>query len=197
MSRYQPTILRPGKSCRACSMGFHTCDGTYQARVYSKTEVRECLCGQKDHIGEPGTCSAFVSDDWKDYRCGRPAKGTAKVAHGTKVYEVEMCGIHLRALRVRKENDAKREAEWQERQEQRRREGEASRASAEWAERLTEEFGIKFDSLSGASTGGRIRVGIGPEPIYGLLTEVKALLDEVYGDDHPLARKNNLDQTEG
>lgn len=56
------------------------------------------------------------------------------------------------------------------------------KASEDWAERFQDEFGIKARGLRSDS----IEIAIPPETVYAKLSEARKMLDEIYGDDHPL-----------
>lgn len=199
---YRPGILSPTKSCRRCREGLHSLCTHHPSGGGSSTRKETprppCECERADHIGEPGTCSVFFQGEWYNKRCGRPAKGTIEVKMADEVFTIEACGIHIAAWRRRVEGDRKREEEWARQRERMEVNRKASQASQDWAERLQAEFGLKAAPLR--SEDGEILVGLAPEPLYEVLSEVRQVLDEVYGEDHhPLSRINNVDpdQSEG
>lgn len=114
----------------------------------------------------PCMVQTSTNERWPSYSlCGGRQKEDGK------------CGRHLAHSKRKAEKERKWREEWD-------RSKSNDKASEDWAERLREEFGI--DAQPGYSRNG-ISVVIGPEQLYAKLSEVRGLLNEVYGDDHPFA----------
>lgn len=182
-------------SCYPCMFGEHeACRHRSNEPGYSAPDRASlhtyCHCERLQHEAGQGTCSAQLQSastfSMHSARCGKPAKAVIEVKDRFSVgtHEMEVCGIHRAAHERRLKGDAKRAEESAKLRRKWARSDSNRKASEHWAERFQDEFGLDARSLQRSD---ELLVSCPPEPLYRVLSEVKDLLDEVYGDEHPLS----------
>jgi hypothetical protein len=134
-------------------------------------------------IGRP--CEEMTNpDQWSFTICARPATAEGRSGNlGSKRDEVvPLCGIHAGAAKRRAATNERYRHESEARQEKRDREKAMTKASAEWAARLRDEFGIHAE---GAECDERLQVLVEPEHLYGLLVEAAGIFRDFEIPDPP------------
>lgn len=128
--------------------------------------------------GEP--CEVFVYGEWHGSMCGRPATGRAPKGM-RRAGDVPACNLHRAAAKRRADNDERRRQQSAQRREEREHERALTQASADWAKRLGEEFGIEAE---GMHCEEHLRVQVGPEKLYAKLVDIYGMLrDAGYNPD--------------
>lgn len=182
--------------CYPCYAGEHgMCRHRPNGPEYGRApEGTPCQCEAGGHVMGRGTCGVGVQGgergSWPRYndRCDKPVKGTV-TTHGRfsrGPIELEMCGVHLAAVRRVRQNDERRAAEGRARDEADERARQLTQASCDWARRLADEFGIPAEPHHGRTHDTALRVKVDPERLYGVLVDVVGLLRDAGIDDHPL-----------
>jgi hypothetical protein len=164
-----PTWLTEYECCWQCLHGDHArCTGTaHSTRLSQRNEV-PCRCAGEGHPVAQ-TCCIFLSGrSVLRQRCGKPAKGTRPLNRLSNAAEVPACGVHLAAYRREEANERQRAADAEARAERYKRAAERRDASAVWAARLVDEFGVSATACRDTNAPC-VLVLVDPEQLYDLL----------------------------
>lgn len=114
--------------------------------------------------------------------CANPAKEGALAPGGSVLPSatdlVPACGVHAAAWKRRQENDRKLHEKLAAQRESWDRERQLNQASKEWAERLTEEWGLDFHPTRSSE---HLLVSTNPEKLHAFLTALSNVARDAMG----------------